>query len=198
MAMSTDVSLPVHQEPVFPDDCVVCGDGNPDSYLVAKDRTFNWLSLLGPYGIFFWGKKVVAYAPACIGCRKQFSKNKWINTTLAWVMILTGTSYLPPIFAIWAGERLLGLLYLGTFLGLWCLSGLIKWFFPLAFGLTAFTKNVSYEFKDGSYALEFAYLNDALDQFGLTEEELFELIEQYDESDDEEFIEDESDRFRVE
>lgn len=152
MPMSVDVNLPLDHEPIFPDQCVGCGQPRPNTTFRVTDRTINWFSLT------FWSKQVVAEVPVCEFCRRSMERQRVFRTVMDWVGMIAAIAVASLIFAWYSGA---GKRIMVTVLAILLLAPLFVWqiFVPPPFSISALTETVDYEFRDRAYAEAFAELN---------------------------------------
>jgi hypothetical protein len=154
MPMSNDVKLPKEHKPLFPDRCVACGRAAPgDSIRIGTDAIGWWTPVL-----WLPGARFSVDIPACGACRRAMSRQRWLRLAVCGVFIAVGTG-----LAHWTLGSFRGIKrWAGMGITLLCLVPWFAWeiFSPPTIGLTAYSNAVVYEFRDASYAEEFAALND--------------------------------------
>jgi hypothetical protein len=154
MALSTDVTLPRSQLPVFPDNCVSCGLPAPGGHIRLTTHSIGWWTWV------FWlhGSRFAVNVPACEPCRRAMIRQRWAREVTCWLFVLVGV-----LVAVYVLGSLRGPLkrWLALGIALLCMAPWFAWelFFPRPIDLTAHAKTVDYEFRDEAYAEAFAELN---------------------------------------
>jgi hypothetical protein len=153
MAVAFEVRLPKHAIVRFPARCVACAVPSPARTFRVATHAIGWWTAL-----FVFGDRVGVDVPACEPCAR----------TLAWRRrgrILSSVVFV--VAGVLAATSLVD--YHGPFRK-WVLAPValavclpwILWstFFPPVVELTAYSEHVDYEFRDRSYAEDFASVND--------------------------------------
>jgi hypothetical protein len=149
------IKLPRDHVPIFPDRCVGCGRGSLTKRKV-KTHTVGVLSV----ATFHQGDRFTIAIPCCRACsmrmRSRMATGIVFFVPLAmvfgWLALIVSHQY---HLGSWAKRGVIAL-----FLAVSTLP-LILWhiFLPPPFDVTAFVESVDYDFRDLSYAVEFAKLN---------------------------------------
>lgn len=164
MPLSTDVSLPKSQEPVFPDKCIVCHAESPGNTVKIGTNSVSWSSVL----LWWFGSWYRVKVPACKTCAFRLQARRQGAMVVCLILTAVVVFFLAPWLTPLVAKPLRRwVLMIGVLL---CLSPFFLWevLFPPAFEMTAFTDSVDYEFRDANYAEQFMELN-------FTDEELFLL-----------------------
>ncbi|MFT4514526.1 MAG: hypothetical protein ACI91B_003237 [Planctomycetota bacterium] len=159
MPMSTDISLPKEQEPVFPPLCCRCLASDPEHKVRVSASRFSWAQLFFVW-IWLFRKSVKHEVPLCDACRGPVRWRKSLEIlVLVAVAVLALTFVVPWIksmglsrqwqkIATYGGAFVFAIPYI-----LWCV------FRPPAFHMTVGDEHVEYEFADEDYAMQFAACN---------------------------------------
>lgn len=159
MPTSTDVNLPRKHTAKFPTRCVRC-NADPDGGSLKI-----WTHSIGWWTTVFWmfGSSMSVRVPACRGCGWRIRIQRTGSTIAIMVFAFLFLflvwphldDFIPRAFRRWAA---MGAILL-------CLSPWFFWevFFPPSIDITAYSESVDYEFRDSSYAHEFAELNAGAD-----------------------------------
>jgi hypothetical protein len=155
MAWSIDVKLPKTRQPEFPDRCVACGQKEPGNTIRVCTNAIGWWTI----ALWAFGPRFCVDVPACDGCRHKMLRQRWTRRIITW-----GSAFVGVAVAMAVLQRHNGPLkrWLALGIALACMSPWFLWemIFPPPIDLTAYKKNVDYEFRDAAYAQEFASLND--------------------------------------
>jgi hypothetical protein len=157
MPTAKDITLRSDWPPIFPDLCVVCGQGAPDARVKVPARESQpLLSFFVPILILFgWRSWSV---PACSDCRKRFYLQRWGRDALCWALIVGAVFLIAPHFGR-IGEPIrrivVGALVLVALLPFW----LFEVFWPRCFEITARYDSVEYRFTHEGTAQAFLGLN---------------------------------------
>src|SRR5262245_37717318 len=158
--LSTDIKLPRSAEPVFPDRCVVCRKPQPGGRTRVRRTAASWWGAVIPIlhlVSLFDGH--VAHVPACSGCGLKLHAQAWWRflamIAIAIVFVWLGAEVVGP----WVPRPLLKWVMIAA-----TLLALLPWFvwqvlFPLAFDMTVETEEVTYEFANPQYAVDFSLIN---------------------------------------
>jgi hypothetical protein len=154
MPLSTDINLPKNQTPVFPDRCVACGSGGPQDSIRIGTNAIGWWTLA------FWasGKHFSVVAPACSGCRVEMQRQRRLRLVVSIVFGIIGVGVALMLLRGF-GHPTRKWIALGIALA--CMLPYFIWeiISPRPVDLTAYHETVDYEFRDATYAAEFASLN---------------------------------------
>ena len=152
-----DVSLPASCEPVFPDRCVVCGEGEPEKLVDVESFQPHVWSVFNPFATSWFS----AACPVCSGCEARLRNVSAIRFGVGFLLFMGG-AFLSGwlISVLWpsgqSGLRLLGLLG-GVLANMawsrWCGRH------PKYVELVAGPSEVCYRFADPEYARQFEALN---------------------------------------
>jgi hypothetical protein len=156
MALATDITLPKHVTPVFPDLCIVC-HSRPDSTTKITKNSQHWLAtFFAPIlSVFGWSRTEI---PICRWCKPRFYFQRWGRTLLCMAILMAAITIAWPYFDNWgrltkkiaiAGFALIAMAPYVAFEILW----------PRSFNIAAEGSNVTYEFASKSYAIQFYQLN---------------------------------------
>ena len=156
MPLSTDITVPKGQTPVFPKKCLVC-HGSPDSSVqVARNGQNPFLVFFVPFLWFFGWERVTV--PVCGKCKWRFRLQRWGRELVIVVLIFIAVWLIMPHFKGWnpltrkvVGGALVLLVMLPV------LAGDVWW--PRYFDTTVRGDVVDYEFASAEYAHEFYLLN---------------------------------------
>jgi len=155
MALSTDINLPKKHKPQFPERCVRCNQDHQGNTIRLWTHTIGWWTYL----LWMFGPPFSVRVPACYQCswliRLQRIGSLLTFVVLTFVILWFFWPYLDQFVARSFRKWVAGVLVLI------CLSPLFLWetFFPPSIDITAYKDSVDYEFKNESYACEFASLN---------------------------------------
>ncbi len=155
MALSTDITLPRTQTPVFPDRCVACGVPCPETFIRVGTHSIGWWTIL------FWthGARFSVNVPTCEPCRGKMIRQRWVRLAVEAIFVAVGVSV--AVYVL--GGSLRGPLkrWLALLIVLLCMLPWFVWelVFPRPIDLTAYAHSVNFEFRDEDYAEEFAELN---------------------------------------
>jgi hypothetical protein len=168
MPISTDVTLPNHVKPVFPDKCIVCLS-KPDSTTKIAQNSQNWLlnaiflPMFAPILVFFGWSRVEA--PICRGCKWRFGLQRWGRRLIGLTLVIAAAWWFLPDFAAWSPlfrrrffKRLARLAWATLFAVPYVL---VEVFRPRIFTTDAHGDKVDYKFASAEYAAEFQALNAA-------------------------------------
>jgi hypothetical protein len=156
MPLSTDIRLPKHVTPEFPQRCVYSGADDPDSEVVVIANSQSpFLSFLAPVLLLFGWRRV--RAPILRQYRGRFYLQSFGRDALMIVLVFVAVFVFMPMLS---GERLVRKFKV---VGL-VLAALSPWilfevFLPRRFDVTARGQWIDYEFSSAEYAAEFALLN---------------------------------------
>jgi hypothetical protein len=152
--MSTDVNLPKSVLPTFPDRCVACGVEHPeDSYRVGTNA-IGWWTLAS----WSFGQRFSVEVPSCGPCRAGMQRQRWARLAVNMACAIVGVGVGFSVLRWYAGPLKK---WLVMAVALVCLLPVVLWetLFPRPLDMTAFSETVDYEFRDATYAQEFAKLN---------------------------------------
>ena len=154
MPMSTDITLPKTLRPTFPDRCVACGNPGPDGSLRVGTNAIGWWT----YVLWTYGARFTVEVPACEPCRRQMRHQRWIRLAVCGIFAAVGIGVASYVLGSFRGPLNR---WLGMGIALLCMSPWFVWetFSPRPIDLTATSETVDYEFRDESYAQEFAIIN---------------------------------------
>jgi hypothetical protein len=154
MPLSTAVKLDKDHEPTFPDRCIGCGAVSPRSSYQLEIKPVDWMSL--PFSR--WGR-IRVEVPACKQCSPRLRSQRRLDTALNWLISIVGLGVALFMLRTYHGpvndELVIGIVISGFLPVLIWRSIRLR-----ALDLTALSGSVTYEFRDRTYALEFAELND--------------------------------------
>ncbi len=156
MSFSTDITLPAHLEPVFPDSCVVCQQNTRDRGKIMADTNSFWSSFFIPLVALFGWKRIEF--PLCRGCRTRFYRQRWVRSAVCWAVLIVVVFVAMPYFQGW-NRLVTKLAVLAIAIAALAPQILFMVFFPPWFDVTASKKTTAYEFKSEDYAEEFFLLN---------------------------------------
>lgn len=154
MPLSTDVKLPRHFKPRFPDRCACCGVDDAPECVKITQSTIGWVTVL----TLLSGNRFSVLFPACNLCAPKLRREKRMRWLLTWSVAIVGVAVgfwlLDAVDAWWRRWAIAGVAMV-------CCSPLFLWqvFRPAAIDLTVFPRTVDYEFASSEYADEFARLN---------------------------------------
>ncbi len=147
MAKTTDVELPADVVLKWPPQCIQCGQDDPQDQLKIKDR-FLWPP---------WRAHSVEI-PCCSGCNRSAKRQLRWRTPSIWLaailLFLLFFFFVPSISDLGPGVR--KLVPLGLLFFVFAIFSRLS---PLLVEVSAFRKKILYEFKDKTYAQEFAKIN---------------------------------------
>jgi hypothetical protein len=157
MPLSTDITLPKDQTPVFPDKCIVCHAPRPGSAIhIAQNSTNALLSLLLPIATLFGWSRV--RIPICQSCKPKFRLQRWGREVICWTLAGILIWWLYPHFKDWTRLTqmlaVVGVLTVGLAP---VIFAEVAW--PRFFDTTASGDTVDYEFASAAYAEEFLIRN---------------------------------------
>lgn len=157
--LSSDVTFPIGEKPVFPDRCPVCGKGKLDGAISLKESR----GVIGGLFELLWGGKVEVQIPAHQACAASYRRWRIVETVLQYAMtavfVLLGIRFM-KYFApgVTGGFRTLAIVGIGflpsIILGIW--RAFVR---PLDVDITVYRKKMDYEFRSKRYAAEFRVLN---------------------------------------
>jgi hypothetical protein len=155
MAESTDVNLPRSHAARFPDRCVVCDCGNPDSYARIITGSIGWWTWL----LWWFGKALVVKAPACTDCAWKLHGLRFVSLLATIGAAAAALWLIWPYFKDSIPRRLQKWAMMG--LALVCILPqiILEVFFARPLDVTAYAESVDYEFTSKAYAADFAMLN---------------------------------------
>lgn len=156
MPLSTDVNLPRDHKAIFPNRCVHCGEDNEGKTIRLWTHTIGWWTWV----LFAFGRGFKVDVPACAGCAWRIRLYRMGGLAIAMGITLIFLFFIWPQFREVFGRGYRNYVAMGMILI--CLTPYFVWeiVFPPAIDITAYSKNVDYEFRDEDYAYEFAELNE--------------------------------------
>src|ERR1700753_1886596 len=99
MPLSTDLTLPKEQKPIFPDKCIVC-HAKPDSTIkIAQNSQNPWLGFFAPIVMLFGWSRVEI--PMSRRCKTRFLFQRWGRQLICWALVLIVIWWLMPHFKDW-------------------------------------------------------------------------------------------------
>ncbi|TNE50271.1 MAG: hypothetical protein EP343_08940 [Deltaproteobacteria bacterium] len=155
--MPYDVLIPKEQQPIFPEQCIECGQDNPGDTVRFRSSMPTRKPL--KEAVF---KSWTFDVPCCPGCKRKFHRGRRLGKVLFGVGVLVSVLLLLGVIQFWPG------LLKSNWLGLLVVFGAIV--LPVAAVNALVSAAVEVHprgdslycsFRDSSYAEAFAELNDA-------------------------------------
>ena len=136
MPLSSDVSLPRTQTPVFPDCCVSCGVPAPGHLIRVGTNSIGWWTI----ALWIPGARFSVEVPACEPCRRQMIRQRWVRRAVCGIFAVVGVGV-----AVYVLGSLRGPIkrWLALGIALLCMVPWFAWefFFPRPFDLTAYAED---------------------------------------------------------
>lgn len=155
MAESTDVNLPRHHKPLFPDRCVVCQAEEPDGTVRLITGTVGWWTWL----LWMLGKPLIVKAPACRWCAWKLHGLRFVSLAATCFACWLVLWFFWPQVQHLVPEGLHRFAKIGLFILTVLPQCMFEVWYAPPFCVTAFKSSVDYEFTSHVYAVDFAVRN---------------------------------------
>lgn len=153
------VCLPIERDPIFPPECALCAQSDPETNISATDTAM----MLGLPVRIAPAKKTLS-VPACVACRRAFQRRKWWRRLLGLGLFIAVLGIGGVLVEDWlSGNGLLFLLAQLLLLSVAILPFLaLRHLLPQRFSFGLESGVVCFKFAQREVAAEFARINDAM------------------------------------